>query len=68
MKKWKISSTKKGLILVLISLKNSSNVFSSPNPVDKKKYFDIMMDEFKFRKLFNSTEKLKQYEEEMEDD
>jgi len=68
MKKWKISSTKKGLILVLISLKNSSNGFSSPNPVDKKKYFDIMMDEFKFRKLFNSTEKLKQYEEEMEDD
>ena len=67
-RKWRV--TKENIVNARCNIaKGITGSFTSPNPKDFCKYFEMMMDEIKFRKLFDRPSvHLKQYEEMMESD
>jgi len=67
-RRWKIERTKRHVTARFDIDKHSSASFSSQNPVDAKKYLDIMMDELKLRNMFTTKATKDRYEEFMEND
>jgi len=70
-RRWKVEKKGNVVSASFKIAKNNVATFSSLNPKDFHKYFEIMMDEIKFRKLFqisSNSIQFELYEEMMESD